>query len=98
HPSPPSLPYTTLFRSRTDQVDEGRRAAVHHRQLRAVHLDARVVDAEAVERAEQVLDGADARVAAAERGRQARAGHLARARRDLRSEEHTSELQSLTNL
>ena len=41
-----------------DQDHEGRRAAVEDRHLGAVHLDEHVVDAQAGERREQMLDGA----------------------------------------
>ena len=41
------------------QDHEGRRAAVEHRDFRAVHLDAHVVDPEARERRQQVLDRSD---------------------------------------
>ena len=73
----------TLRPGAADQVDEGRRAAVHHGQLGSVDRHAHVVDAEAVERGEQMLDRADARVAASERGGEPRRGDAARPRRDL---------------
>src|SRR5262245_26526071 len=59
---------------RPDQEHERGGAAVHHRNLGAVDLDAHVVDAEAAERGEQMLDGADARIAAPERGGEAGRG------------------------
>ena len=42
-----------------NQVDERRRAAVHDRHFRRVQLDDHVVDADADERREQVLDRLD---------------------------------------
>ena len=68
---------------RADQVDERRGAAVHHGQLGAVDLDPDVVDAQAVERAEQVLDRAHGGVTAAELRRERGRHDLARARRNL---------------
>ena len=58
-------------RARADRLqgeDEGGRAAIHDRQLRRVHVDFHVVDAEARQRGEQVLDGGDAGVALLQRG------------------------------
>jgi hypothetical protein len=68
---------------RADQVHERRRAAVHHGQLGAVDLDPDVVDTEAEQRGEQVLDRTDRGVAAAERRGERGRCDLARARRDL---------------
>ena len=42
-----------------DGLDEGRRAAVHDRHFAGVDLDVAVVDAEAAQRGQQMLDGAD---------------------------------------
>ena len=63
------------------QDHEGRRAAVEHRDFRAVHLDAHVVDAEARERRQQVLDRADrdaVPAAASWRGPGSRCGRASR--------------------
>jgi hypothetical protein len=65
------------------QEDERRGAPVHHRDLRAVDLDPEVVDAEAVDRGQEVLDGADRRPAAPEGGGVAGGGHGVGARRNL---------------
>ena len=46
-----------------NQVDPGRRAAVHDRHFGVVELDEHVVDAQAAQRREQVLDGLDRRLA-----------------------------------
>src|SRR3712207_8843509 len=72
------FPYTTLFRSRL-AVDDGLADDVGRRQ-RAVAPDARVIVAAPGDE----LTGAGDRVEA----------ELVRAARDVRSEEHTSELQS----
>ncbi len=61
-----------------NQEHEGRRAAVHARNLRTVDFDAEVVHAEPVGGGQQMLDRVERHVAAAKRRRQMR---LARERR-----------------
>jgi hypothetical protein len=63
-----------------DQVDEGPGRSVHDRGLRGVHLDDHVVDAAAAERAQDVLDGVDLRVAGLDRRRPDQVGHVVHAR------------------
>src|SRR5256885_13010914 len=76
------FPYTTLFRSRRN----------HRRQLRRQTRQAPLPPAEARE-----LIGAHPRLRVRER-RRTRRPRLAGVARELRSEEHTSELQSPCNL
>ena len=63
-----------------NQVDPRRRAAVHDRHFGLVQLDADVVDVEAAERRQQVLDGLDGRRAGREPGLQLRAAAQMRRR------------------
>src|SRR5262249_60872889 len=92
------FPYTTLFRSVPLAVD-AQHAADGRRQLRGLVADAGMADAQR----RQVL--AHLGVGEAQRGAQQAAGNARGAAADqpfqptqVRSEEHTSELQSLTNL
>src|SRR3546814_7286468 len=88
----PLFPYTALFRS------ERAGRAVHDRHFGCGQVDVEVVDAQAGERRHQVFDrlhlGAVARQAGAQGGFADQLG----VRGDLRSEEHTSELQSLMRI
>src|SRR5262249_61550427 len=85
------FPYTTLFRSgmrlRDAETEEGKRRLDQDRRAdlgRGEHDERR-------ERVRQHVDERDARLAHTDRARGLHERHL-------RSEEHTSELQSLTNL
>ena len=80
---PPALGSLVEDAGGADQEDEGCRTPVHHRDLGPVDLDAHVVDAQAVEGGEQVFDGADRRVAAAESGGVGRGRHGPRLRGNL---------------
>jgi len=64
------------------QEHERTGAAVHDRDLRTGDVDVQVVDAEARERAHQVLDGRDGRRAFPQRRRQPRVADLRGRRRD----------------
>ncbi len=66
-----------------NQIDERRGAAVHDRHFRRVQLDDDVVDAEADERGEQMLDRFDRHLVARETGRQLNAGKIVHGRRHL---------------
>ncbi len=66
-----------------DQEHERGRAAVHDRDLGSVDLDPRVVDAEAVERRQKMLDCADRHIAAAQGRGIAVATQRIRSHRDL---------------
>ena len=61
-----------------DQIQERRRAAVHDRHFAVIELDDDVVDADADERGEQVLDRFDRRAVAAEHRRILNARDIAR--------------------
>src|SRR5262249_56881033 len=65
------------------ELDPWRSAAVERRELGAVELRARVVDAEAEERGEQVLDRRRAGAALPDRRRALRPDHRVGPRRDL---------------
>src|SRR3546814_1814989 len=79
------FPYTTLFRSVVD---------VEHRRLRAVEIDVVEIDADPGLEARHRVLLADA----ADEGGEGRIGAARIFERGVRSEEHTSELQSLMRI
>ena len=68
---------------RVNQENEARRRAIHHRNLRRIHLDEAVVDPKTVEGAHQMLDRGHARLTDIHRRREPRVIHVRRDSRNI---------------
>src|SRR5690606_42009995 len=90
-PAPPVFPYTTLFRS--DHAEVGEDAALEHVLLAVEHLDLLALGDLGADARLRVEPGNACPARTHPLGKRA-----LRAELDLRSEEHTSELQSRENL
>jgi hypothetical protein len=78
-----------------DEDHEGRRAAVEHRDLGAVHLDQHVVDAQGQQRRQQVLDGVHRDPVARERRRMVEPSEVVQGRRDLDGQVRAAETDAV---